>query len=673
MQFLYPNILYGLFAVSIPLIIHLLNFQKYKKIYFTQTDLIADLKQQTRKQSTLRHWLILLLRMLVIAMLVMAFANPYIAREEKSSSSGDHVTVYLDNSFSMQAQTSEGTLLDEAKSKARALAGAYESSTRFQLITNELLGKQQRWLTREQFETEIDEVEFAPQFRQLSEIVNRQHQLIKEDESRNATIYFLSDFQKVSYDLEQEDLDSNFAYNYIPVQSFDTPNAYFDSVWFSSPALFLDQNAELNIRLRQQGDLSTVPLKLFVDGKQRVAATAEFNGQNMKTIKLNVNIRKTGIHNGRLEISDNSIDFDNTFYFSYNVPENVNVLVLGEDEKPNKYFSALFKNDSLVQPEFRSYRNIDYQNLSSYSAVILDQLKSIPSGLRLALNDFVEKGKSLVVFPDMEAEKESYNEMLANYQGVNIGKTQNDKENRVRSIEWDSDFFKGIFDNRPDNPDYPSVFQDVKLSYNVNSLAEPLIMQSDGNPFLLRSKEGKGFVYIFAVGSTEKSSNFVTHPLFAVLYKMIFDGVHTGNLYYVPGDNDIYSNPRLEINNKEVPVLVNRNTQKEVIPQVIQRKDGLKLLFSSVTTSGLWNLQWKEDENIQDIVAFNYDNRESDVRLVDIKNDRPQDIAVLEHTAEKFTTDIKRQQEGRKLWLWFIIAALFFLLMEVILLRIWKL
>lgn len=673
MQFLYPNLLYGLFAVSIPLIIHLLNFQKYKKIYFTQTDLVADLKQKTRKQSVLRHWLILLLRMLAIAMLVIAFANPYIAQREQPASSGEFVSVYLDNSFSMQAQTSGGVLLDEAKSKARALADAYDRSTKFQLVTNELLGKQQRWLTREQFKTAIDKVEFAPEFRQLSEVIHRQHQLIKADNNKNATVYFISDFQKVSYDLDQHTLDSNLSYNYIPVQSFNTPNVYFDSVWFSSPALFLDQNAELNIRLKQHGDISSVPLKLFVDDKQRVAAKSEFSGQNMKTIKLNINIRKTGLHKGRLELSDNSIDFDNTFYFRYQVPEKVNVLVLSEDEKNNNYLTALFKNDSLVQAEFRSYRTVDYQNLSSYSAVILDQLKSIPSGLQLALNDYVQKGKSLVVFPNMEAERDSYNKMLADYQGIKIGKPESDDENRVNSIEWDSDFFDGIFQERPKNPEYPSVFSHVKLSYDVNSLAEPLIMQSNGHPFLLRSKKGKGFVYIFAVASTEKSSNFVTHPLFAVLYKMIFDGVHTGALYYVLGENEVYSNPRFEIDNEEVPLLVNRDNKKEIIPQVVQRKDELRLGFSSVKISGLWDLQLKEEKKTQDVVAFNYDNQESDVRLADIENERPQDIGLIDHTADKITTDIQRKQEGHKLWPWFIIAALFFLLIEVILLRIWKL
>ncbi|MFW6226752.1 MAG: BatA domain-containing protein, partial [Bacteroidota bacterium] len=116
MQFLFPNILYGLFAVSIPVIIHLLNFQKYKKVYFTQTELVADLKQQTKRQSTLRHWIILLMRMLAVGMLVLAFANPFIAGHDKASGIAErYISVYLDNSFSMQAEQAEGSLLNEGK------------------------------------------------------------------------------------------------------------------------------------------------------------------------------------------------------------------------------------------------------------------------------------------------------------------------------------------------------------------------------------------------------------------------------------------------------------------------------------------------------------------------------------------------------------------------------
>ena len=78
MQFVNPLFLFGLFAIAIPVIIHLFNFRKFQKVYFTNVDFIEELKQQTQKQSQLKHLLVLLLRILAIASLVFAFAQPYI-------------------------------------------------------------------------------------------------------------------------------------------------------------------------------------------------------------------------------------------------------------------------------------------------------------------------------------------------------------------------------------------------------------------------------------------------------------------------------------------------------------------------------------------------------------------------------------------------------------------
>ncbi|MCD4726652.1 MAG: BatA domain-containing protein, partial [Pirellulales bacterium] len=78
MEFVSPSILYALFAVSIPVIIHLFNFRKYKKVYFTNVRFIKEIKQQTKKRSQLKHLIVLLLRILAIIALVMAFACPYI-------------------------------------------------------------------------------------------------------------------------------------------------------------------------------------------------------------------------------------------------------------------------------------------------------------------------------------------------------------------------------------------------------------------------------------------------------------------------------------------------------------------------------------------------------------------------------------------------------------------
>ena len=67
MNFLFPTFLFGLSAIAIPIIIHLFNFRKYKKIYFTNVQFLKELKQESDSKSKLKEWIILLLRILAIS------------------------------------------------------------------------------------------------------------------------------------------------------------------------------------------------------------------------------------------------------------------------------------------------------------------------------------------------------------------------------------------------------------------------------------------------------------------------------------------------------------------------------------------------------------------------------------------------------------------------------
>ena len=123
MSFVNPLFLVALSALVIPIIIHLFNFRKFKKIYFTNVRFIAEIKQETKKRSQLKHLLILLMRLLAIASLVIAFAKPYIPSplQHKKFTGRQAISVYIDNSFSMEALSSGGRLLDMAKTDRKSV------------------------------------------------------------------------------------------------------------------------------------------------------------------------------------------------------------------------------------------------------------------------------------------------------------------------------------------------------------------------------------------------------------------------------------------------------------------------------------------------------------------------------------------------------------------------
>ena len=117
MQFVNPYILFGLAAISIPIIVHLFNFRRYRKVYFTNVKFIEELKLETQKRSKLKHLIVLLLRILAISFLVFAFAQPYIPLSENKIEQGisNAISIYIDNSFSMESSSENGLLIDEAK------------------------------------------------------------------------------------------------------------------------------------------------------------------------------------------------------------------------------------------------------------------------------------------------------------------------------------------------------------------------------------------------------------------------------------------------------------------------------------------------------------------------------------------------------------------------------
>src|SRR5690348_11567661 len=114
MNFLYPGFLFALFAVAIPVIVHLFNFRRFKKVLFTNVRFLKEIKQDTRARSNLKHLLILISRILAVIFLVLAFAQPYIpSKNHAAMKERNKVSIYIDNSFSMDAVGRNGSLIEE--------------------------------------------------------------------------------------------------------------------------------------------------------------------------------------------------------------------------------------------------------------------------------------------------------------------------------------------------------------------------------------------------------------------------------------------------------------------------------------------------------------------------------------------------------------------------------
>ncbi|MFM8832989.1 MAG: vWA domain-containing protein, partial [Cytophagales bacterium] len=137
MIFQYPAFLWALLVLAIPIVIHLFNFRKTIRIYFSNTRFLRQIDQETTQQRKVKQYLVLAARLLFLLFLVLAFAQPFLPASEDVTAT-NQVTIYLDNSLSMSSPI-DGKLraIDDAVERAQQLLNSFPPDTRYQIITND--------------------------------------------------------------------------------------------------------------------------------------------------------------------------------------------------------------------------------------------------------------------------------------------------------------------------------------------------------------------------------------------------------------------------------------------------------------------------------------------------------------------------------------------------------
>jgi len=688
MSFLNPYLLWGLLAISIPVIIHLFNFRRFRRVYFTNVRFLEELKQQTRRQSQLRHILVMILRMLAIASLVLAFSQPYIPadRQGLKLEKVNHVSVYIDNSFSMEALSTAGPLIDQARSKAREIAFSYRSSDLFGIVTNDFEGRHQRWLSRDEFLQALDEITISPEVRTVSAVASRQRDLLYNSDMGRMISYLISDFQEGICDFDQFPADSLVSTWLVPLSAAKKENLFIDSCWFVSPVHQLNQGVKLVARVVNQSetDFEKVPLKLTINGQQKTVASFDIPKGLFKDVELPFTNYEPGIQYGTLEISDYPVTFDDRLYLVYNVAGNIPVLAInGKGE--SKYLNALFGNDSAFLFVNNAYTNIDYNRLSEYKLVILNELKEISSGLSQELSSYLDLGGTLLIIPSPEMNIAEFQQFLASA-GANFYTELVKEDTRVTEVDRQNPVFADVFEHGKtgaesewDNTDWPAVRQYFRISRSATTSQLGVMTLLNGQYLLTREKAGNGKLFLLSVPLDESYSNFASHAIFVpALYRIALLGAATDPLYYTIGKDDVIELNNPNLSGDKTLKVISMSDKSEFIPGHISLNRRLDLrLNGQVKVAGHYQLT-ADQETIKGL-GFNYDRLESVMeflgadRLQDaVKRYLPANSGVLSDKGKPLSETIKEMNQGTSLWKLFIILALVFLGAEIALLRLWN-
>lgn len=196
---------------------------------------------ERRRSSKLREILIMIARMLLMFSLVMAFSQPYIPMDGHQASVGGQtvVSIYLDNSFSMQAPSEKEILLYRAKEEVKNILAGYGPQTQVQLLTNDFSGEEQDFHNPIQIESMLQDIGFSYHTRTFSQICARQDALMEVSrvEPGSDMRYYVSDFQKSGWQLPtyRWEGDSLGRFVFVPLSHLEYANLSLDSLWLDRP------------------------------------------------------------------------------------------------------------------------------------------------------------------------------------------------------------------------------------------------------------------------------------------------------------------------------------------------------------------------------------------------------------------------------------------------------
>jgi len=639
MQFKYPELLWALFLLLIPIFIHLFQLRRFKKTPFTNVKLLRKVVSESRKSNTLKKWLLLFTRLMVFASVIMAFTQPFFAK--KSALQAKETVIYLDNSFSMQAKSDQGTLLDKA---VQELIKAVPEEENFNLFTN---NSEFRNIQLKDIQNDLLTISPTPDQLNLDEIQLKATNFFTKNGNSIKNLIVVSDFQKRLVSTNNGTIN-NFQKHLVKLSTTTVNNVSLDSVYISK---YGTENIEIIATLSAPSKIQSIPVSLYHNDKLIAKTSAVF--KELKG-KVNFTLSANEVVNGKVEISDSGITYDNHLFFNINEIEKPKVLAIGDAS--SEYLRRIYPDNEFLFSSF-SLKNLNYRDLESQNLILLNELEKLPTSLMASISSFVSDGGNLAIIPSTNTDINAYNQLVSRFSlGSFVEKIST--ETKITQITFSHPLYENVFEKKIGNFQYPKVNEFFK----TNSNASKILGYQSGEPFLL----GTNGIYLFTASIDNQNSNFKQSPLIVpTFYKMGVNSLKRVGLYHTMGGQI-----RMDIAQKIAKdhILKVSKDGLDFIPQQQAHANKVSLTFNeNPFEDGIYDIL--ENGNILKKISFNYPRNESDLKYLDFNNipaeSKQSSIAAL-------FQDLENDKSVTELWKWFVILAVLFILIEVLIIKYLK-
>jgi Aerotolerance regulator N-terminal len=522
-SFLYPLFLVAGLSLAIPVLIHLFNLRKYKTVFFPHTRFLKNIQLNSRKQSQVKYKLLLAMRLLFLAFLILAFAQPFFSKNDKKNDANKLQVIYIDNSYSMSVKKGARTLLDMAKETARKQVQHAPPGSKFLLLTNDK-PQSYRPETADKVFAEINATDLSAATKNINQVLANVQSIMQNEAGKSAAVYYYSDFQQSAVPAQPDKaLMKDITFYGLPVQTDEPENIFIDTAFLTMPVLQTGKSNYLVVKSHSAGKTpkESPVLSLSINGQVKSAASLNFSDKKESIDTLSFNVNDASWQSIALTVNDAAVRFDDTFRITARSSPNLSVLVLNEGQ-PNPYIQAAFR-------AYNGFRlnNIDIntapKDWKDYNLVILNGITRIDEAMGKTLNEALQQGQSICIFPGRSSNLQAINDGLKQAGDIRISGIDTGVQT-ASSLQQGSSLVKNLFEKIPENVQLPVANWHYIISAGLGANQQSILSFRNGDPLLARYTPSRGQLYICATSADLQSGNFPASYFFTpFLYEMAME------------------------------------------------------------------------------------------------------------------------------------------------------
>jgi hypothetical protein len=561
MTFLQPWLLLSLPLIALPLIIHLINQQRFQSVEWAAMMFLLSAKALSRGYSRLRQWLIMLLRMLAVAAVILAVSRP-LSQGWLAAAGGDRAAtsiVILDRSPSMSQASGAG---GESKlmTARRQVAAALETLGASRMVLIDSVSCAPREMSSPRALETVSEAEPAAAAADLPLLLQAACDQIGATKSATGTIWICSDQRANDWkaaDAAWPAIRETLAKmpQSVRLTLLAYPDAAADNLAVRVVQAVLEPRGKawellLDIAIRRQAEPGTGAIRVPVQielGPARSSVEIELTGSETVLARHAIPIDAAALANaggavgdttatqangwGRVSIPADSNPADNDFYFAFGTPPVRRTLVVMEDAQATGRAAAAADQQTRhtleliagIPPDALLQATAETVTAEALVALPLDDVALILWQAALPEADaadtvrrFVARGGELIFMPP------EYPTTTA-FQGI-AWQTWEEHSPPLRPASWRAD--EGLLAATRTGAALPVGDLEIRRTCGIAGEGTPLAMLPDGRPLLVRAASDRGGVSFLATTSATGDSDLAANGV--VLYAVVQRAIDAG-------------------------------------------------------------------------------------------------------------------------------------------------